>query len=186
MKSNSGFWSIALLAASFLLPVTTVTAQTIDLSPPPGVTKSPDVVNPAVKNTGYSLKAGWNLVSNVSGAPLTVRSVFSGKAADNTTYRIISVWKFLSPLDNSGMTSWYFFAPNITSDTALATNATIVANGWRALTTIEPGEGFWVNVRDTSSTGNAADAMPYIVMPFDCKQATIYAASGVAGANPCP
>jgi Fibronectin type III domain len=78
-----------------------------------------------------SLLAGWNLLGNSTDALLNVATVL-GNASQVST-----VWKW-----ESAKAKWAFYAPLLTSDT-LASYA--AGKGYDVLTTINAGEGFWVN-----------------------------------------
>lgn len=79
-----------------------------------------------------ALVPGWNLVGNGANAPLTVATTF------NNSTNVLSVWKW-----NSATGKWAFYSPS------LANGGTDYAatNGYDALTTINGGEGFWVNAK---------------------------------------
>jgi len=79
-----------------------------------------------------TLAPGWNLLGNGQDQPLAVASLF-GNASNVTT-----VWKW-----DVATTGWQFYAPSMDA-TALQTYAS--GKGYGVLTSINPGEGFWVNV----------------------------------------
>jgi len=78
------------------------------------------------------LFAGWNLVGTGAGGTVPVASTFSDPA------KFASVWKWVSAKSN-----WAFFSP-IADDGGASFAA---GNGFDYLTTVNPGEGFWVNAK---------------------------------------
>ena len=74
---------------------------------------------------------GWNLVGNSSSGALNVATAFGDSAKVNT------VWKWIA-----GTTKWAFYAPSLVGQ-ALTDYAT--SKGYDVLTTINGGDGFWVN-----------------------------------------
>ncbi len=77
-----------------------------------------------------TLVTGWNLVGNSVEAPITVAKIFY----DAT--KLTSVWKWIA----SGA-KWAFYAPGQADGGA----SYAASRGYDALTTINAGEGFWVN-----------------------------------------
>ena len=77
---------------------------------------------------------GWNLLGNSSGTALAVVSAFG----DAT--RVTSVWKWLP----EGKT-WQFYSPDL-SDGGTAYAASM---GYSALTSVAPGEGIWVQAKQS-------------------------------------
>ncbi len=77
------------------------------------------------------LAAGWNLVGNSTSIALTAGTLFGGDAAKVTT-----VWKWLPTASK-----WAFYAPSLPDGGA----AYAASKGYAFLTTISPGDGFWVN-----------------------------------------
>jgi hypothetical protein len=111
-----------------------------------------------------NLVAGWNLVGNGTSGTVNVVSVFSDSAKFNT------VWKWVSG-DNAG---WAFYTP-LQPDGGAAYAA---SKGYTFLTTVNAGEGFWVNAQQAFS------------VPFgsgNILATTVFRdGSGPAGANPLP
>ena len=85
-----------------------------------------------------SLASGWNLLGNGFNFGIDVATIFGD------TSQFVTVWKWVA-----SSSSWAFYAPSMTSD-ALATYA--ASKGYQVLTTINPGEGFWVNAKQASAT----------------------------------
>lgn len=153
MKKLTRF-TVAALGAMTLAFCETAIAD--DLSPPPGVGST---------QFTYALKPGWNLIGYSSAATqdLNVRALLSGlsgSGVESTKYMIISAWKYLSPLDNGGVESWYFFSPKYD---ATALPGIAGTNHWQPLVTVKPGEGFWVNVRDMRANPVSDPVVPYYV-----------------------
>jgi hypothetical protein len=86
-----------------------------------------------------NLAVGWNLLGNSVNAPLAVAGAF-GNAAN-----VSSVWKWETRGTTPGITypAWAFYAPSFSTSSALAQYA--ASKGYDVLTTINGGEGFWVN-----------------------------------------
>jgi len=76
---------------------------------------------------------GWNLAGNSSSNALDVASAFGD------TKKVSTVWKWIA-----GSAKWAFYAPSLTAQ-ALADYA--AGKGYDILTTINSGEGFWVNAK---------------------------------------
>ncbi len=83
-----------------------------------------------------TFSAGWNLVGNSVEASITVASTF-GDAA-----KVTSVWKWIP-----SRAKWAFYSPAQTDGGA----AFGASKGYEALTTINTGEGFWVNASSAFS-----------------------------------
>ncbi|MCX7170864.1 MAG: hypothetical protein NTY41_11400, partial [Proteobacteria bacterium] len=84
-----------------------------------------------------ALVAGWNLVGNSVDAAITVTTSFSD------TNKVASVWKWVTSGTTSGVTypTWAFYSPLQSDDgVAYARN-----EGYEFLTTINAGEGYWLN-----------------------------------------
>jgi len=103
------------------------------------------VYNPATSSTSggssssgltISLSSSWNLVGNSNNTTIAVN-------ATNFPYSTYtSVWKW-----NNTSSTWSFFSAKDTDGGA----AYAAANGYSALTSINPGDGFWVNVKGTGT-----------------------------------
>ncbi|MHB8165176.1 MAG: fibronectin type III domain-containing protein [Sulfuricella sp.] len=86
-----------------------------------------------------NLAPGWNLVGNGMNTPISASSVF-GNPANVTT-----VWKWEPTGVTAGITypAWAFYAPSLADGGA----AYAASKSYDFLTTINPGEGFWVNAK---------------------------------------
>ena len=95
-------------------------------------------VTPAIA----TLDPGWNLLGNSVNAPLNVASTFNDA-------NIYSVWKWEPTGTNNAITypAWAFYTPALTDGGA----AYAAAKGYDLLTTINGGEGFWVNAKVSST-----------------------------------
>ena len=91
---------------------------------------------PAVGALSINLAAGWNLAGNSVNAPLDVATTFT-----NST-NVTSIWKWL-PNTNR----WAFYSPN-ESDGGQAYAS---SKGYEFLSTINAGEGFWVDAKAPST-----------------------------------
>ena len=94
------------------------------------------------------LPQGWNLLGNSLNQTLSVASLYG----DPNT--VISVWKW----DASTM-NWQFYTP-LMDATALQTYAN--SKGYAVLSTINPGDGYWVNAK-AQPTLAAQSGEPFIV-----------------------
>lgn len=113
--------------ASIPNPNTTDVAATSCLPPGPPVSYS------------INLPSGWNLLGNSLNQSLTVPSLF------NDTNAITSVWKW-----DANVMGWQFYTPQMT---ATELQAYAASKGYAVLTTINPGEGYWVNAKSQPSLG---------------------------------
>lgn len=93
-----------------------------NVSPPPALSPT--------GGTALNLTSAWNLLGNSANAPLTVASAF-GNAAN-----VATVWKWVPATGR-----WAFYTP-MQADNGAAYAA---SKGYDFLTTINGGEGFWVN-----------------------------------------
>jgi len=91
----------------------------------------------------FLLKQGWNLLGNGFNTPLDVATIFGNAAQVNTVWKWVPNWKsdWTTYIDK-----WAFFMPNsgITTDFGAAY---ATSKAYLPLTTIEAGEGFWVNAK---------------------------------------
>jgi hypothetical protein len=83
--------------------------------------------------TATPLSAGWNLLGNGSNAALNVATVFGNQTNVGT------VWKWVAAKGG-----WAFYAPSMDMTTL---QAYATGKGYDVLTTINGGEGFWVNAK---------------------------------------
>jgi hypothetical protein len=99
------------------------------------------MVFPSISSaTTLSITSGWNLVGNSNNVPITASSIF------NSQTDVSTIWKWETTGTNASITypAWAFYSPALsTSD--LATYA--ASKGYDVLTTINAGEGFWVNAK---------------------------------------
>jgi formylmethanofuran dehydrogenase subunit C len=100
---------------------------------------SVSVTPSAVTTIGYplSLKQGWNLLGNSLDQVMPVGIVYGDPLI------VVSVWKW----DVVAM-GWQFYSPQMDSE-SLHTYA--AGKGYRVLSTIHPGDGYWVNIKLSSS-----------------------------------
>jgi len=82
--------------------------------------------------TALDFAVNWNLVGNSVNAPLTVATTF----ADAT--KVSTIWKWI-PATNK----WAFYTPTLTDGGA----AYAATKDYEFLTSINGGEGFWVNAK---------------------------------------
>lgn len=88
--------------------------------------------------TTLNLSASWNLLGNGTNAPLAVATTFG----DAT--KIATVWKW-QPATNK----WAFYSPSLDASGALA--GYVTGKGYDLLTTVNGGEGFWVNAKQAGN-----------------------------------
>ncbi|TXT41546.1 MAG: hypothetical protein FD135_177 [Comamonadaceae bacterium] len=79
-----------------------------------------------------TLAKGWTLLGNSLTTPIDVKQTFGAQPG------VTSVWTW-----NARTSSWAFYAPSLESAGTLSTYA--AGKGYGVLTTIQPGEGYWVN-----------------------------------------
>ena len=89
--------------------------------------------------TSVALGAGWNLLGHGSTSALT----YSDASLFGDASKVSSVWKWRT---TSG--KWAFYAPSMTA-LELSNHAT--SQGYEVLTSIDGGDGFWVNARTAFS-----------------------------------
>ena len=127
---------------------TTTAATTTSTSTATSTTTSTTL--PATLN----LSTGWNLVGNSSNTALSMVGALADKAS------VISVWKWLA-----STLRWAFYTP-LLSDGGVAYAA---GKGYDALTSVNGGEGFWVNAKAgfsvQLSSGTAVVANAFQNMP---------------------
>ncbi|MDD5028300.1 MAG: hypothetical protein PHH58_02180, partial [Rhodoferax sp.] len=85
-----------------------------------------------------TLASGWNLVGNSTTAALDVKTLLGTQASSVT-----SVWKW-----NAANSKWAFYSPALDTANTLASYA--AAKGYDVVSSIDPGDGFWINVNATS------------------------------------
>jgi hypothetical protein len=99
-----------------------------------------------------SLQSGFNLLGNALDIPLDVVATFGNQDSPlaGVTTNTISVWKW-----NATQARWAFYSPQLSAADNVAYSA---IHSYDALSTINAGEGYWVNVIDPmtlpAQTGN--------------------------------
>jgi len=92
------------------------------------------IANPSAANTfPVNLVANWNLLGNGSDAALDIAATLNDNA------KVTTVWKWVPATRR-----WAFYTPSMTAS-ALADYA--ASKGYDVLSTINGGEGFWVNAK---------------------------------------
>jgi hypothetical protein len=102
-------------------------------------------------NYSLSLPQGWNLLGNSLNQSLSVTSLF------NDASTVTSVWKW-----DAGTLGWQFYTP-LMDATALQTFAT--SKGYGVLSTINPGEGYWVNAKAQPTLATQSGASFILTSP---------------------
>ena len=95
--------------------------------------------------TTANVIAGWNLLGNGMSNPITVSSLFSDSSLVST------VWKWIA-----SSSAWAFYTPTLADGGA----AYAAGKGYTLLTTINAGEGFWVNAKSGFSVQLSGNAVP--------------------------
>jgi 6-phosphogluconolactonase (cycloisomerase 2 family) len=97
----------------------------------------------------HTLVQGWNLEGNDNGAAVDPNAIF-GNATTPTTVsqNVTTVWAW-----DKIAGIWNFFAPSMTPSALSAYAAT---KGYGVLTTIQQGQGFWINAKNAVSVNLAA------------------------------
>lgn len=97
------------------------------------------------------LVSGWNLVGNSVEAPLDVATSFGDSS------KVVTVWKWETTGTNAAITypAWAFYTPSLADGGA----SFAASKGYDFLTTINPGEGFWVNASATFSVNMPSGAL---------------------------
>lgn len=90
-----------------------------------------------------SFATGWNLAGNSLSTAIDVKTTFGAQAG------IVTLWKW----DAAG-SKWAFYAPSLDTAGTLASYA--ATKGYTVLTTINQGEGYWVNASTPVSLGTAS------------------------------
>ena len=88
-----------------------------------------------------SFASGWNLAGNSLSTPLVVKQTFGAQAG------IVSAWKW-----NSASSTWSFYAPSLDANGTLTSYA--AGKGYTVLTTINPGDGYWINATGSLALGS--------------------------------
>ena len=112
-------------------------------------------------STGYRVGAGWNLLGNTLDTEFGMASLVgsSEQGLGGVTANVVSVWKW-DALANQGQGNWAFYAPSMS---ASQLNLYAQSRGYSVLSSIAPGEGFWVNARQALTLpvrGGAAFDLP--------------------------
>jgi len=138
-------------------------------------TGAPSAVSAAVTPGApvVNFLTGWNLVGNSVEAPLTVATTF------NDASTITSIWKWVTNGTTPGLSypAWAFYSPTQTD----GGRAYAASKGYDFLTTINAGEGFWLNARAAFSASLRDGATAVISSNF--KPA---APASTGGTDPLP
>lgn len=87
-----------------------------------------------------SLQPGWNLVGNGASSSIDVGTAF----ADTDTYT--TIWKWVP-----AQGAWAFHAPSLAAQGGTVLSDYLNSKGYRALTAISGGEGFWINAKKAAT-----------------------------------
>jgi hypothetical protein len=136
---------------------TTTTTSTTSTSQAPTTTTTVATTTtttliPGGEQIALDLPQGWNLIGNGHEIAFDVAAVF----ADTTT--ITTVWKWLA-----AKTTWAFYAPALTAQTLIDYT---VSKGYEVLSSIQAGEGYWVNTKQ-AVTVNLPSATPIASNSFN-------------------
>ncbi|TSA16135.1 MAG: hypothetical protein D4R74_05105 [Betaproteobacteria bacterium] len=111
----------------------------------PGANGFPDAIHRLIQSQPLDLVASWNLVGNGSSTPLNVATTFGDPS------KVVTVWKWSAANSN-----WAFYSPTLTDGGA----AYATSKNFSFLTTINPGEGFWVNAKQTVTSQLLGNPVP--------------------------
>jgi hypothetical protein len=94
----------------------------------------------AAGQSSVALVPGWNLVGNGIEAPITATSF-------NDATKVTTIWKWVTSGTTQGITypAWAFYTPTQND----GGQSYAASKGCDFLTTINAGEGFWVNAKAT-------------------------------------
>ena len=146
------------------------------------------VVTPPTTPGTLSLVQGWNLVGNSMEAPMAVAANF------NDATKVTTIWKWVTSGSTPGIVypAWAFYSP-VQADGGQAYAA---SKGYDFLTTIQAGEGFWVNAKTpfTAALPTGAAVQPSSFMPALASPPTVGGTHALVrgwnliatGANPTP
>lgn len=111
-----------------------------------------DTTPPPAANVTIALVAGWNLVGNGSDTAFAVDDLFGQDAA------VASVWKWVLNGNVPGINypTWAFHTPTLLDKGQAIANS----KGFEWLSTIEPGEAFWVNAKTAFSVSHTGVPLP--------------------------
>jgi len=109
--------------------------------------------NTSTNDFSLNIVPGWNLVGNGTDAPIDVASTFSD------TNHFVTIWKWIAEEN-----LWAFYAPSLAAQggTVLADYA--ASRGYRLLSTIDGGEGFWVNAKQAGIVYITGTAITYATL----------------------
>ena len=104
-----------------------------------GLTASAETILSVVP--GVTLMQGWNLIGNGSSSALNVATTLGD------ANKVATIWKWVASGNASGITypAWAFYTPTQND----GGKAYAASKGYDFLTTINAGEGFWVNAKAT-------------------------------------
>jgi hypothetical protein len=106
------------------------------------------VIDGTGRGNNLHVLPGWNLLGNGQDQPISMATLLS----DANGFGVTSVWKW----DTAAM-GWQFYAPSMDA-TTLQSYAN--SKGYGVLSTLNPGEGFWVNISwPTTLTLSGASAI---------------------------
>ena len=131
-SANTAFVNSTQVNISVATDVTPDT-WTVRVTNPNGQSSIPvgfTVTSPGAGGTTLNFTTGWNLIGNSVNAPLTVATTFGNTA------NVSTVWKWIP-----ATSKWAFYTPSLTDGGA----AYAASKSYDFLTTINGGEGFWVN-----------------------------------------
>ncbi|MBP9907027.1 MAG: hypothetical protein KBF66_15865 [Rhodoferax sp.] len=114
----------------------------------PGATPAGSCVVGGSISVNLKLNQGWNLMGN----PVNQTIAVADKFGDSSV--VTSLWKW-----DSAAANWQFYTPDM-SASDLRTFA--LNQGYGVLSTIEPGEGYWVNARANADLGTISGNSIYL------------------------
>ncbi len=160
------------LVSTNLTQTTTTTTTTITATAPPTTTTATATTSTTTTTasttsttltgggTTANLVSGWNLLGNGMGNAITVSTMFGNASFVST------VWKWIASIG-----AWAFYTPTLVDGGAVYATS----KGYTFLTTINAGEGFWVNANSAFSAPLSGSAV-----------ATATFKDSLTGPNPLP
>jgi len=114
----------------------------------PGADATASCVVSGTLSVALGVLSGWNLLGNSVNQSIDVTQRFGDRS------RIESVWKW-----DAVAAQWQFYTPTLD---AVALETYTQSKGFRVLTTIAPGDGYWVNAIAAAELGTVSGAAIYL------------------------
>ena len=142
-KNKAGVTETWKLVSTNVVQPTVTTTTTTTLPAAAGASSSDTSVV-------LTLEQGWSLLGNTLDQTISVASVFGEFSA------VTTVWKW-----DVANATWQFYTPTLE---AAALEAYAKSKGYGLLTSLEPGDGYWVNAKSRTYLGTVT-GQPYKIEP---------------------